>query len=67
MKSRPDTFTAIALNNAPIAATLESQAKTLQSLLQSAGASCWWLSTRWETPSTIGPCRCIKASKTASS
>jgi multiple sugar transport system substrate-binding protein len=36
-----DTFTAIALNNAPIAATLESQANTLQSLLQSAGASCW--------------------------
>jgi multiple sugar transport system substrate-binding protein len=36
-----DTFTAIALNNAPIASTLNSQASTLQSLLQSAGASCW--------------------------
>jgi multiple sugar transport system substrate-binding protein len=36
-----DTFTAIALNNAPIASTLNSQAGTLQSLLQSAGAACW--------------------------
>ena len=36
-----DTFTAIALNNAPIPATLQSQAGTLQSVLQSAGAACW--------------------------
>ena len=36
-----DTFTAIALNGAPIPATLASQATTLQSVLQSAGAACW--------------------------
>jgi multiple sugar transport system substrate-binding protein len=36
-----DTFTAIALNGAPIPATLASQATTLQSVLQQAGAACW--------------------------
>jgi len=36
-----DTFTAIALNGAPIPATLASEAATLQSVLQSAGAACW--------------------------
>jgi multiple sugar transport system substrate-binding protein len=36
-----DTFTAIALNGAPVPATLASQAGTLQSVLQSAGAACW--------------------------
>ena len=36
-----DTFTAIALNNAPIAATLAAAAVTLQSALTQAGAACW--------------------------
>ena len=36
-----DTFTAIALNGASIPATLASEATTLQSVLQSAGAACW--------------------------
>lgn len=36
-----DTFTAIALNNASIPRTLNSQAATLQSILQQAGAACW--------------------------
>jgi multiple sugar transport system substrate-binding protein len=36
-----DTFTSIALDNAPIPATLNSEATTLQSLLRSAGARCW--------------------------
>jgi multiple sugar transport system substrate-binding protein len=36
-----DTFTAIALNNASIPQTLDSQAATLQSVLQQAGAACW--------------------------
>jgi multiple sugar transport system substrate-binding protein len=36
-----DTFTAIALNGASIPSTLASQAATLQSVLQQAGAACW--------------------------
>jgi multiple sugar transport system substrate-binding protein len=36
-----DTFTAIALNGAPITATLAAEATTLQSVLQQAGAACW--------------------------
>jgi multiple sugar transport system substrate-binding protein len=36
-----DTFNAIALNGASIPATLASQATTLQSVLQQAGAACW--------------------------
>jgi multiple sugar transport system substrate-binding protein len=36
-----DTFTAIALNGAPIAKTLDSEASTLQGILTSAGAACW--------------------------
>jgi multiple sugar transport system substrate-binding protein len=36
-----DTFTAIALGGAPIAKTLESEARTLQGVLASAGAACW--------------------------
>jgi multiple sugar transport system substrate-binding protein len=36
-----DTFTAIALNNASIPQTLNSQAATLQSILQQVGAACW--------------------------
>lgn len=36
-----DTFTAIALNGASIGSTLDQQGSTLQSILQSAGASCW--------------------------
>lgn len=47
-----DTFTAIALNNAPIVPTLNSQASTLQSLLQSAGAACWK-----PDPASSGVCR----------
>jgi multiple sugar transport system substrate-binding protein len=47
-----DTFTAIALNGAPIPSTLASEAATLQSVLQSAGAACW----KPDPPST-GVCR----------
>lgn len=36
-----DTFTAIALNNASIPRTLNSQAAALQSILRQAGAACW--------------------------
>jgi multiple sugar transport system substrate-binding protein len=36
-----DTFTAIALGGASIPATLASEATTLQSVLQQAGAACW--------------------------
>lgn len=36
-----DAFTAIAVNNAPIPATLASQATTLQGILQTANAACW--------------------------
>jgi multiple sugar transport system substrate-binding protein len=36
-----DTFTAIALNGASIPSTLASEAATLQSVLQQAGAACW--------------------------
>jgi multiple sugar transport system substrate-binding protein len=36
-----DTFTAIAISNAPIPATLSSQATTLQGILQAANAACW--------------------------
>jgi multiple sugar transport system substrate-binding protein len=36
-----DTFTAIALNGASIPSTLASEATTLQSVLQQAGAACW--------------------------
>jgi multiple sugar transport system substrate-binding protein len=36
-----DTFTAIALNNAPITSTLAAEAATLQSVLTQAGAACW--------------------------
>jgi multiple sugar transport system substrate-binding protein len=36
-----DTFTAIALNGASIPSTLASEATTLQSVLQQAGAVCW--------------------------
>jgi multiple sugar transport system substrate-binding protein len=36
-----DAFTAIALNGAPIPATLAAEATTLQSVLQQAGAACW--------------------------
>jgi multiple sugar transport system substrate-binding protein len=36
-----DTFTAIALNGAPIPSTLAAEATTLQSILQQAGAACW--------------------------
>jgi multiple sugar transport system substrate-binding protein len=36
-----DAFTAIALNGAPITATLAAEATTLQSVLQQAGAACW--------------------------
>jgi len=36
-----DTFTAIALNNAPIQSTLASEGATLQSVLQTAKAACW--------------------------
>jgi multiple sugar transport system substrate-binding protein len=36
-----DTFTAIALNNASIPQTLNSEAAALQSILQQAGAACW--------------------------
>jgi len=36
-----DTFTAIAIGNAAIGATLTAQAKTLQGILQDANAACW--------------------------
>jgi multiple sugar transport system substrate-binding protein len=36
-----DTFTAIAIQNQAIGPTLDQQAATLQSILQSAGAACW--------------------------
>ena len=36
-----DTFTQICINNQPIGSTLASEAKTLQSVLTSAGAACW--------------------------
>jgi multiple sugar transport system substrate-binding protein len=36
-----DTFTAIAINNQPIGPTLDQEAKTLQSILRTAGAACW--------------------------
>jgi multiple sugar transport system substrate-binding protein len=36
-----DTFSAIALNGAPIPSTLASEAATLQSVLRQAGAACW--------------------------
>ena len=40
-KAFVDAFTAIALNGAPIPATLAAEATTLQSVLQQAGAACW--------------------------
>ena len=36
-----DTFTQICINGAPIGSTLANEAKTLQSVLTSAGAACW--------------------------
>jgi multiple sugar transport system substrate-binding protein len=47
-----DTFTAIALNNASIPQTLNSQAATLQSVLQQASAACWK-----PDPVSTGVCR----------
>jgi len=47
-----DTFTAIAINGASIPATLASEATTLQSVLQSAGAACWK-----PDPASTGVCR----------
>jgi multiple sugar transport system substrate-binding protein len=47
-----DTFTAIAINNQPVAATLAQQAQTLQSVLQTAGAACWL-----PDPASTGVCQ----------
>jgi len=47
-----DTFTAIAINNSPVASTLQQQAVKLQSVLRSAHAACWA-----PDPASHGVCR----------
>ena len=47
-----DTFSRIVLRNEPIQAVLDEQARTLQGLIDEAGASCWP-----PDPPSDGPCR----------